>query len=42
MVNGDKTHPYYARDFFEREPGFAEVSVNYSLKDLLSRASDPA
>lgn len=42
MVNGDKTRPYYVRDFFEREPGFAEVSVNYSLKDLLSRASDPA
>ena len=42
MVNRDNTHPYYVRDFFEREPGFAEVSVNYSLKDLLSRASDPS
>jgi superfamily II DNA or RNA helicase len=42
MVNGDKTHPYYARDIFEREPGFAEVSVNYSVKDILTRASEPA
>jgi len=42
MVNGDNAHPYYARDIFEREPGFGEVSVNYSVKDILTRASEPA
>jgi hypothetical protein len=41
IVDGENTTPYYARDIFEREPGFGEVSVNYSLRDLLSRAEVP-
>lgn len=43
-VDGEKTTPYYAhaRDVFEREPGFGEVSVNYSLGELLSRAVEPS
>ncbi|HPY73771.1 MAG TPA: helicase-related protein, partial [Methanothrix sp.] len=44
IVDGEKTTPYYVRvrDVFERVPGFAEVSVNYSLRDLISRATGPS
>jgi superfamily II DNA or RNA helicase len=42
MVDGEKTTPYYVREIFERGPGFGEVSVNYSLRDLLSRATGPS
>lgn len=42
IVDGEKTTSYYVRDIFEREPGFAEVSVNYSIRDLLSKATGPS
>lgn len=44
VVDGEKTTPYYARaqDIFEREPGFGELSVNYSIGELLTRALEPS
>ena len=31
-----------AREPFEVEPGFGVVSVNYDLRELLSRSTEPA
>lgn len=39
LVDGEKTTPYYARNIFRREPGFGEVSVNYSMREILSNAT---
>jgi superfamily II DNA or RNA helicase len=40
-VEGDKPDARYVRQPFQREPDFAVTSVNYTLADLLSRASQP-
>ena len=33
--------PYYIRDPFTQEPDFGVASINYSLKELLSKAVPP-
>jgi len=41
-VDGDSTTTRYVRQPFQREPDFGVTSVNYDLKDLATRASEPA
>ena len=42
LVDGDKTEgPYYIRNIFEKELEFGQVSANYDINDLLSRAVKP-
>ena len=42
IVDGEEYDgPYYIRDPFNLEPEFGVASINYELKDLLSRAVDP-
>ena len=41
IVDGDEhAGPYYIRDPFTQEPDFGVASVNYDLKDLLSKVAD--
>ena len=41
IVDGDEHEgPYYIRDPFTQEPDFGVASVNYDLKDLLSKVAD--
>lgn len=42
-VDGDyASYPRYVRRSFDREPGFAQVSVNYDLKKLLELSESPS
>lgn len=42
FVDGDKTEgPYYIRNIFEKELEFGQVSANYDINDLLSKAVKP-
>ncbi|MBE6357839.1 MAG: DUF3883 domain-containing protein [Lentisphaerae bacterium] len=42
LIDGDKTEgPYYIRNLFEKELEFGQVSANYDINDLLSRAVKP-
>ena len=41
-VDGDSTTTRYVRQPFQREPDFGVTSVNYDLKELATRASEPA
>lgn len=41
-VNGSAGVPRYLRTPFSREPDFGVTSVNYDLRELLSRAKDPS
>jgi SNF2 family DNA or RNA helicase len=40
-VNGDSTVVKYVKRPFHKEPDFAATSVNYDLKELLTKADDP-
>jgi hypothetical protein len=40
-VDGDSTSTRYVRQPFQREPDFGVTSVNYDLRDLSARASEP-
>ena len=40
--DGQAATPRYVREPFEVEPGFAVTSVNYDLRELLSRSTEPA
>ncbi|OQA10316.1 MAG: hypothetical protein BWY66_00218 [bacterium ADurb.Bin374] len=39
--DGAAEGPYYVADPFDREPGWAETSINFDLNRLLSRAGQP-
>lgn len=42
LVDGEKTEgPFYIRNPFDREPDFGEVSTNYDINFLLSKAVKP-
>ena len=42
FVDGDQTDgPYYIRHIAEKEPDWAQDSINYNIQDLLSRAVKP-
>ena len=42
LVDGNETEgPYYIRNFFDKEPDWAQDSINYNIKDLLSIAVKP-
>lgn len=41
-VDGSEARPRYVRRPFNKEPDFGAESVNYSLKDLLDLAEEPA
>ncbi len=41
-VDGDSTNTRYVRQPFQREPDFGVTSVNYDLRDLSARASEPS
>ena len=42
IVNGDTFEgPFYVKDPFHAEPDFGVASINYDLKDLLSKAVSP-
>ena len=41
-VDCDRTDPRYVRQPFQREPDFGVTSVNYNLKEILSRAESPS
>ena len=40
-VDGDSTSTRYVRQPFQREPDFGVTSVNYALKELAARSSEP-
>jgi hypothetical protein len=40
-IDGEVATPKYIRQPFQREPDFGVTSVNYDLKELLSRAEEP-
>ncbi|MBM3495167.1 MAG: DUF3883 domain-containing protein, partial [Armatimonadetes bacterium] len=40
--DGDSHRVHYVRQPFRREPDFGVTSVNYGLRDLLDRATEPA
>lgn len=42
VEEGRAREPVYVRDFADREPGFAEASVNLVIDELTTRACDPA
>jgi len=42
VFDGERVTPYYVREPFQREPDFGAVSVNYSLDELIARATPPA
>lgn len=41
-VDGDSATPRYVRRPFQREPDFGVTSVNYALKELNARSSEPS
>jgi hypothetical protein len=41
-VDGERASPRYVRSPFHREPDFGVTSVNYDLKEILSRAEPPS
>lgn len=41
LVDGEEHQTYYIRKPFTQEPGFGVESINYSLTDLLSKATGP-
>ena len=41
-VDGESTAPRYVRSPFQREPDFGVTSVNYALKELNARSSEPS
>ncbi len=41
-VDGDSTTPRYVRRPFQREPDFGVTSVNYALKELSAKSSEPS
>ena len=41
QVDGNSTVPYYIRRPFEKELDFGVTSVNFKLKDLLTKAEEP-
>ena len=42
LIDGEQTEgPYYIRNIFEKELEFGQVSANYDINDLLSRAVKP-
>ncbi len=40
-VDGENATPFYVWRPFQREPDFGVTSVNYALRDLLAKASEP-
>ena len=42
LIDGEKIEgPFYIRNLFDREPDFGEVSTNYDINFLLSKAVKP-
>ena len=41
LVDDEEHQIYYIRKPFTQEPGFGVESINYSLTDLLSKATGP-
>jgi len=41
IVNKDQSCPKYVRRPFNKEPDFGAESVNYALRDILSKAEEP-
>ena len=40
-VDGDSATPRYVRNPFQREPDFAANSVNYELRELIQKSTEP-